>query len=390
MVARGQTPVVALLGLFAAATFAAISTEMLPIGLLRLMSDDLGVSDSRTGLLVSAYALVVAVASIPLTAVVARWPLRSVLVVLLVGYAVSNLALAATDEWWVALACRLLAGLAHAGFFSVVVGAAVGLVPADRTGRAVAAVSAGNALALVGGVPLGTALGTAVGWRWAFVVAAGLLLVLAALTLLLLPPDPAPAMTSRMPVLHAVRGRPLQRVALVVMVLMLGHFTLWTYVSPLLLDAGVSQAGVGLVLLGYGGAGVIGLLVAGAVVDRRPDGATAVATAATALALGAIGLAGVVGPGGAPVVTVVAVVGWGTAFGALPTLLQTAALRASPGSQDAAPAVVNATFNVGIAGGALLGAQLLVLSTPPLLALVGALCAASALLLLPGGPFARR
>jgi len=170
-------------------------------------------------------------------------------------------------------------------------------------------------------------------------------------------------------------------------VALLGQFTLWTYVSPLLLDAGVSQAGVGLVLLGYGGAGVLGLLAAGAVVDRHPDGATAVATA---LSLGAIGLAGLVGPGGTPAVTVVAVVGWGAAFGALPTLLQTAVLRASPGSLDAAPAVVNATFNVGIAGGALLGAQLLVVSTPPLLALVGAVCAASALLLLPRDPLARR
>ena len=173
-------------------------------------------------------------------------------------------------------------------------------------------------------------------------------------------------------------------------VALLGQFTLWTYVSPLPLDAGVCQAGVGLVLLGYGVAGVLGLLAAGAVVDRHPDGATAVATASTALSLGAIGLAGLVGPGGTPAVTVVAVVGWGAAFGALPTLLQTAVLRASPGSLDAAPAVVNATFNVGIAGGALLGAQLLVVSTPPLLALVGAVCAASALLLLPRDPLARR
>ena len=382
-----------LLGLFTAATFAAISTEMLPVGLLRLMSDDLGVSDSRTGLLVSAYAVVVAVGSIPLTAVVARWPRRSVLAVLLVGYAVSNLALAVTDEWWVALACRLVAGAAHAGFFSVVVGAAVALVPAHRSGRAVAAIQAGNALALLGGVPLGTALGTAVGWRWSFVAAAALLLAVAALVVLLLPPAPAPASLPGVPVLQAVRARPLQRVALVVVVLMLGHFTVWTYVSPLLLDAGVPRSAVGLVLLGYGGAGGLGLLVAGAVVDRHPRTATALAVSGTGLALGAVALAGVAGPGGGPgatTATVVAVVVWGAAFGTLPTLLQTAALRASPDSQDAAPAVINATFNVGIAGGALLGAQLLLVSPPPLLALVGAALAAAALLLLPGGPRVRR
>lgn len=384
-----QTSVTGLLALFTAATFAAITTEMLPVGLLRLMSEDLAVSDSRTGLLVSAYAVVVAVASIPLTAVVARWPRRSVLVLLLVAYAVSNLALASTDEWWVALACRVLAGLAHAGFFSVVVGAAVAMVPPDRVGRAVAAVSAGNALALVGGVPLGTALGTAVGWRWAFVVAALVLLGLAAATLVLLPREPAPAESAGVPVLQAVRERPLQRVALVVVVLMLGHFTLWTYVSPLLLAAGVGQRGVGLVLLGYGGAGVLGLLAAGAVVDRHLRGATVVATAGTAGLLAVLGAVGVLGgstlSATVTALTVAAVVGWGAAFGALPTLLQTQALRASPDSEDAAPAVVNAAFNVGIAGGALLGAQVLLLAPPPVLALVGALGAGLALLLLPRG-----
>ncbi len=390
-----ETSVRGVLALFTAATFAAITTEMLPVGLLRLMSEDLGVSDSRTGLLVSAYAVVVALASVPLTAVVARWPRRAVLVVLLVAYAVSNLALAATSSWWVALGCRVLAGLAHAGFFSVVVGAAVALVPRERVGRAVASVSAGNALALVGGVPLGTALGTAVGWRWSFVVAAAVLLVLAGAVVLLLPRAPAPASTATVPVLEAVRGRPLQRVALLVVVLMLGHFTLWTYVSPLLLAAGVSRAGVGLVLLGYGAAGVLGLLVAGAVVDGHLRRASVTATAATALLLAGIGAVGLLarGDGGADastVATVAAVVGWGAAFGALPTLLQTQALRASPASEDAAPAVVNAAFNVGIAGGALLGAQVLLLASPPVLALVGASGAGLALLLLPGGRTARR
>ncbi|MFC3690044.1 MFS transporter [Aquipuribacter hungaricus] len=397
-----QTPVGGVLALFTAATFAAITTEMLPVGLLPLMSSSFGVSDSRTGLLVSAYAAVVVLASVPLTAVVARWPRRTVLVALLVAYAASNLVLAAADGWWVALACRLLAGLAHAGFFSVVVGAAVALVPPDRVGRAVAAVSAGNALALVGGVPLGTALGTALGWRWAFVVAAVVLLLLAAATLVLLPKAPAPAASAAVPVLQAVRERPLQRVALVVVVLMLGHFTLWTYVSPLLLDVGVPASGVGLVLLGYGGAGVVGLLLAGAVVDRHLRGATVSAVAATALLLLALGLLGVAPdllpglPGGAGsgdlvrTLTVAVVVAWGAAFGMLPTLLQTLALRASPASEDAAPALVNASFNVGIAGGGLVGAQVLLLAEPSVLALVGAAGAGLALALLPGRSAARR
>jgi len=156
------------LSVLAAAVFAAITTEVLPVGLLPIISRDLGTSESRVGLLVSAYAVVVALGSIPLTAVMVRWPRKQVLSGLLVIYAISNALLAGTDQFSVALMARLVGGLAHAGFFSIVIAAAVAVVAPAKAGRAVAVVQAGNALALSVGIPLGTALGTAVGWRWAF------------------------------------------------------------------------------------------------------------------------------------------------------------------------------------------------------------------------------
>jgi len=103
------------LSVLAAAVFAAITTEVLPVGLLPIISRDLGTSDSRVGLLVSAYAVVVALGSIPLTAVMVRWPRKQVLSGLLVIYAISNALLAGTDQFSVALMARLVGGLAHAG-----------------------------------------------------------------------------------------------------------------------------------------------------------------------------------------------------------------------------------------------------------------------------------
>ncbi|PZA18873.1 MFS transporter, partial [Modestobacter versicolor] len=161
------------------ATFAAVTAETLPVGLLSMIARDLGTTEPRVGLLVSAYAVVVAVASLPLTALLGRWPRRRALTGLLLAYAVGNAVFAATDSYAVAVAARLLAGLAHAGFFSVAVGAAVSLVPPSRAGRVTAWVFAGVTLAFTLGVPAGTALGTAVGWRWAFAGIAALLLLLA-------------------------------------------------------------------------------------------------------------------------------------------------------------------------------------------------------------------
>jgi predicted MFS family arabinose efflux permease len=373
---------VGLLSLLAAATFAAVTTEVLPVGLLPPISHSLGVTESRTGLLVSGYAAVVAIASIPMTALLERLPRRGVLAAILATYAASNAVFAASGSYAVALAARLAGGLAHAAFFTVVISAAVALAPRSRSGRAVAIVGAGVALALAAGVPAGTALGTAFGWRWVFAGSAAALLALAAAAATLLPRTP-PLAASHQTVGTALRQRSLLAVAAVVALLTLGQYTPFTYISPLLLHAGVTSGGVSAVLLGYGAAGIIGLALAGAVADRHPRAALRLVIALLAACLAVLGL------GHATALTVLTVIVWGLLFGAVPTLAQAGALRAAPDAPDAAPAVVNAMFNVGIAGGSLIGARELAAGPPPALAVTGALLVTAALLV-QAGPAARR
>ena len=229
------------LALLTVAVFAAVTTEVLPVGLLTSISADLGTSRSRVGLLVSLYAVVVAVGSVPLAALVARWRKHDVLASLLLAYAVSNVLFATTSSYWVAMVARLLGGLAHAGFFSVAFAVVAAVAPAGRAGRSIAIVSAGVAFAFVAGVPLGTALGTAVGWRWSFVIVAALMFVLAAASLRIVPSAKDAEQPS---VLRAVRGR-LLLVGVGDRRDHLGHNTLYTYVSPLLLGAGVAQHDLG-------------------------------------------------------------------------------------------------------------------------------------------------
>ena len=365
---------VALLVLLAAAVFAAVTTEMLPVGLLPSISQGLGVSESQVGLLVSGYAAVVAVGSIPMAALLERLPRRPVLAVLLATYAVSNAVFAASDSYGLALAARLVAGLAHAAFFGVVVSAAIALVPRPRAGRAVAVVMSGTTVALAVGVPAGTALGTALGWRWVFAGSAVLLLLLAAAAARFLPDTP-PAAAERQTVFAALGQRRLLLIAAVIALLMLGHFTAYTYISPLLLHAGVVRDAVSVVLLGYGLGGLLGLTLAGREADRHPRGALRLTIGLMAACLGGLGLFH------ATALTVVIVVIWGAAYGALPTLTQSAALEAAPAAPAAGPAVVNAMFNVGISGGALIGARELAAGPVPTLALTGAVLVAAALVL---------
>lgn len=340
------------IALLSATLFAAVTTEMLPVGLLPQLTRAFGVDEAGIGWWVSAYALVVAVGAIPLTAFLSRFPRRTALVALLLAYALSNVVVVLAPGYTWALLARLIGGLAHAGIFTVVVATAVGLVSPARAGRALVVVNGGVTMALTAGVPLGTAVGTALGWRWAFGLVAALLLLLA-LTTLRLVPGSLVAHGAAPPVLPALRGRGLLQVAAATTVITLGHYAVYTYVTPIVLASGVSEGAVSLVLFGYGAGGFVGLLVAGLIVDRHPVAALRGAVLLVAGCLVTAALAG------GTVATVAAVVAWGAGFGTLPTLLQTAALRASGGS-DAAPAVVNATFNVGIAGGAWIGGGLLV------------------------------
>ncbi|MGI8664551.1 MAG: MFS transporter [Jatrophihabitans sp.] len=359
--------------LLAVCVFAAICTEMLPVGLLPEVGRGLRVSQSSAGLLVSIYAVLVAVMSVPIAALAGRWPRRTVLAVLLGTYALSNLCFAVAPDYAVALVARTIGGLAHAGFFAVSVAAAVASVDASRSGRAIAVVMLGNGLALVLGVPLGTVLGTALGWRWAFVVLAAATAALAAAVLRVLPKDHAPRATAATPVFAAARRPPLLVMSVVIALLALGHFTLYTYASALLLHDGIPRAGVGIALFGYGCGGLVGLALASAVVSRRPEQGLALDCGLMGISLV---LAAVVGsPAGIVAVLVV----WGVAFGALPTLTQTVTLHAAGDATDAAAALVNATTNIGIAGGALLGSRLLGVFAVPDLGWVGAALAASSL-----------
>ncbi|MFC9920084.1 MFS transporter [Agromyces binzhouensis] len=367
--ATGAMPWRALLAL-AAAVFLSITIEMLPTGLLPEMSADLGVGAPLVGLLVSVFAFTVVVTSTPLTALLKRMPRRTLITIVLVVLGLSTAASALVPEYGQLVAFRIVGGVAHGLFWALVGAYPARLVGERHLGRAVSVVLGGGTLALIAGVPLATALGQAVGWRWAFGVIAALTLAGAVVVRAVLPADAstapsreaaergADATATASTATAILAGRRSMRgvvaVSVVTAVVMIGQYAALTYVAPLLTDVvGASSAAVAPLLFASGLAGAAGLLVAGSPIAR--DSVRALVGAMLLLAVALLVIAAE--PGLWP--AIIAYTVWGFAFGAIPPLLQTRLLQAAPPERrDAASALYTTAFNVGIGGGALVGAVL--------------------------------
>ena len=336
------------------ATFVAVTTELVPVGLLPQISTDLAVTESIAGLLVTVYAFMVATLAIPLTLGTRRLPRKGLLLGTLAAYTVSNALVGVAPTFGVVAAGRAVGGVAHALFFSLSIGYASRLVAPHVTGRALALVTAGASGGLVLGVPLSTALGTAVGWRNGFLVLAAACALATVLVATLLPPvsgDDAPHADDT----RTDRRRRLGIVSTTNTLTYLAQYVVYTYVSVILLATGLSETAVGPVLLGLGAVGLVGTAYAAASLDRNPRRGTVVVHAGMAVALLALGL---VFPSRVGVLVAAAV--WSASFGAMASVFQTAAIRTRGASPDLIGALVNSTANIGIGGGAALGALVLV------------------------------
>ncbi|HEV7741896.1 MAG TPA: MFS transporter [Pseudolysinimonas sp.] len=339
------------------AIFVVVTSEFLPTGLLPDMAAELGVSLSRIGLLVTIFALTVVITAVPLTSLTTRFPRKPLMIVLLAVFAVAMVLGAIAPTYEVLVASRVLAGAAHGLFWSVTAPYASRLVPREQLARAVSVTAAGGTAAFIFGVPLGTALGHALGWRLAFATVGGVVLVFMALVVLFLPPVQhlVPLATGEilLPARHDRTVPAIVIVCITVIVLITGQNSLSTFMVPWFIEVGtVPPDAVSLVLLINGAAGAVGLVAAGVVGDRWPRTAVAVMLGGVILSVSALAT---FGPGSIPA-TIAGGIAWGVFFGGIPSLIQARMLQsASLRIRDTASAWLTISFNIAIAGGALVG-----------------------------------
>ncbi|REF00857.1 MFS transporter [Thermomonospora umbrina] len=344
-----------LAGLLALSTaaFTAVMTELLPAGLLPEMSRALHVSQGRVGFLVTAYAAASFLAAIPLTAALRGLPRRPVLIGALLGFAVCNAVTALSSFYALTLVSRLAAGAMGGLMWAMLVGYAARMVPAERRGRAIAIVLAGITVALSLGVPAGTALAGAFGWRAVFAALAGGGVALVAWVRWSVPGLPGEPAGERVPLRRVATPPGIPSVLVVTLFLLLGHQTMYTYVAPFAERSGFGRTG--LILLIFGVATVGGVWLVGVLIDRRLRSTLLCALIAVAAAMLVLGLFG-----GVSAALPIAVALWGVAFGGAPTLIQTALVNAAgPANADVATSMQTTVYNLGIAAGSLTGGLVL-------------------------------
>ncbi len=344
---------IALLALTLSA-FAIGTTEFVIVGLLPTIATDLGVNLPSAGLLVSLYALGVAVGAPVLTALTGKVPRKALLLGLMVLFTAGNLLAWQAPSYESLIIARIVTGLAHGVFFSIGSTIATSLVPKEKAASAIAIMFTGLTVALVTGVPLGTFIGQHFGWRETFVAVSALGVIAFIGSLLYVPKNiqhNKPA--SLLQQLQVLKQPRLLLVYAMTAIGYGGSFIAFTFLAPILQDlAGFSAGSVSLVLLVYGVSVAFGNIWGGKLADKRgPISALKVIFLLLAAVLFMLTFTA-----HNPWLALLTVLLWGAvAFGNVPGLQVYVVRQAehhTPHAVDVASGLNIAAFNLGIAGGA--------------------------------------
>ena len=332
------------------AAFVYVTYEMFAVGLIRPMAQDLGVTEGQIGLLMSVYAGLVAVVTIPLMHFTRNWDRRPVFLATLGFLAGGVILQGIANSYAVLVAARVTAAFTHGLFWSLVNPMAARLAPEGKAGKAMATVSFGSTMSAVIGTPLTTSLGGWIGWRGAtWVLGIAVIVSVVALVASL------PSMPAKHPEPAARGARGKSAVPSLVLFLtfnVTAVFTTFTYLALLITTtSGPKLVPVGLSIFGI--CGVVGVLTAGNKVDRRMirmNGIVAMLLVGSAV-LGLLAL-----ETKSVLLIIAMIIVFGLANGALPPSAVTIFLHAGKRNEDLASSIYVVTYQVGIAAGSALGA----------------------------------
>ncbi|GAA5018350.1 MFS transporter [Actinopolymorpha pittospori] len=347
-----RMPLLALLAL-ATAVFITSLTETLPAGLLPAMSVDLAVSESAAGQAVTIYAIGTVLTAIPLSAATASWRRKRLLLTAMAGFALANTVTALSFGYALTMVARFVAGVAAGLAWALLAGYARRMAPVHLQGKAIAIAMAGIPVALSLGVPAGTFLGNALGWRTVFLAMTVLTVVLLGWIGVGVPDQAGQDRGARVPMTRALAVPGVVPVLFVTLVFVLAHTILYTYIATFLGHLGMADS-TDVVLLVFGAASLVSIWIVGVHIQRRLRALLLAGTVLVAVA--AVLLAAT---SGSHALVLLAAALWGLGWGGVPTLLQTAVSDAGGDSADAALAMLVTLWNVAMAGGGVVGGILL-------------------------------
>lgn len=335
------------------------TTEFVPVGLLTDIAQTYGIDTAQAGWMLTIYAWVVALMSLPLMLVTSKVERKTLLLWTFVVFILSHVLSVVAWNFWLLVAGRIGIALAHAIFWSISASIAIRVAPPSKKTQALSMLATGTALAMVLGLPLGRIIGQLLGWRMTFVAIGVSAVVTLVMLYKLLPPLVSEHHASLKSVPALLRRPMLLCLYIFTALVFTAHYTTYSYIEPYIKEIG--QMGDGfttLLLLVFGGAGILGSLLFGFMGERFTTTLLMVSIAMITLSMFLLNFVAT-----NAVEMLILSVFWGMAIMMVNLSFQVKVLATDANSPDIIMSIYSSIVNLGIGLGALLGNQIILFSS---------------------------
>ena len=332
-------------------TFIFNTSEFIPIGLLTSIADDFAITESKAGLLITIYAWVVALASLPLMMAFAKTENKKLMLSLVALFTASHILSGFSNSYVMLMISRIGVACSHAIFWSIVTPLAVHVAPEGHRSTALSMIITGSSIAMIVGLPLGRAVGLMVGWRVTFLLIAILSAIVLCLLAAFLPKVPSDNNISLKTLPTLVSTPALLCIFVMTALTITGHFTAYSYIEPFLGQAaGFTNGEITMVLSAFGVIGIIVSVLFSKYYDRHQFAFLRVAVLGICICTLLLGISS-----GNSFIMVCTCLLWGLSINCFNISLQSCIIDYSPFGTAIAMSIYSGIYNVGIGAGALVG-----------------------------------